>query len=178
MKTKQAGFTLIEVLVVISIIALLSSIVLASISQARIKAENSHRNSMIIQYRNALELYASSNGGKYPNITPGTAVCLGTYTTWPGNKCGISINKSNHSSTLDNSLSNYISGFPPISNKEITLVLGSWLGATYQCLSPQCNMVDMKWYLQGDNLSCGPGILLNNNAGNTGATVCDLILGP
>ena len=54
---KKKGFTSIELLVVISIIGLLSSVVLASLNQARIKARDSQRKQDIIQVRNALELY-------------------------------------------------------------------------------------------------------------------------
>ncbi|MFH1170666.1 MAG: type II secretion system protein [Candidatus Vogelbacteria bacterium] len=60
------GFTLIELLVVIAIISLLSSIVLASLGQARVKARDSKRVQDLIQLRNAMELYASDHNGLYP----------------------------------------------------------------------------------------------------------------
>jgi prepilin-type N-terminal cleavage/methylation domain-containing protein len=62
------GFTLIELLVVISIIALLSSVVLASLQTARGKARDSRRVQVLIQVRNALELYAADHGGLYPSV--------------------------------------------------------------------------------------------------------------
>ena len=65
MKASKA-FTLIELLVVISIISLLSSIVLASLSEARMKARDARRMSTLDQIQIALELYASENGGNYP----------------------------------------------------------------------------------------------------------------
>ena len=67
---KKSGFTLIELLVVISIIGLLSTIVLAAVNDARVKARNSAKNEIVLQYINALELYASSNGGVYPDSDP------------------------------------------------------------------------------------------------------------
>lgn len=60
------GFTLIELLVVIAIIGLLSSVVLASLSTARMKANDAKRQVTLKQVSIALELYALDNGGKYP----------------------------------------------------------------------------------------------------------------
>ncbi len=59
------GFTLIELMVVISIIGLLSSIVLASLKDARDKANVTKFKAEIKQMINALELYRGDNG-KYP----------------------------------------------------------------------------------------------------------------
>ena len=54
------GFTLVELLVVISIIGLLSSIVIVSLNTARMKARNAARNAAIEQLRTALTLGSSS----------------------------------------------------------------------------------------------------------------------
>jgi prepilin-type N-terminal cleavage/methylation domain-containing protein len=59
------GFTLIELLVVIAIIGLLASIVLASLSTARIKGQDAARISDVKSLEAALELYYSNNNG-YP----------------------------------------------------------------------------------------------------------------
>jgi len=65
MINKRKGFTLIELLVVIAIIGLLSSVILASLSSARMKARDAKRLSDMRQVMIALELYYSDNG-KYP----------------------------------------------------------------------------------------------------------------
>jgi len=62
----QKGFTLVELLVVISIISLLSSVILTSIGTAKESATESNISSTLLQVRTALELYHSTNG-KYPN---------------------------------------------------------------------------------------------------------------
>ena len=71
----KRGFTLIELLVVIAIIGVLSSIVIASLNNARSKARDAQRISDIRQLKIALELYYYSNNNTYP-----------TNTSWP-NDC-------------------------------------------------------------------------------------------
>lgn len=61
----KRGFTLIELLVVIAIIGVLSSVVMASLNTARIKARDASRISQLGQIRSALELYYLDNGS-YP----------------------------------------------------------------------------------------------------------------
>jgi prepilin-type N-terminal cleavage/methylation domain-containing protein len=63
----QNGFTLIELMVVISIIGTLSTIVLGSLQQARMQANDSKRLQEIQQMQTALELYRDDHGGQYPN---------------------------------------------------------------------------------------------------------------
>lgn len=75
-KKFRAGFTLIELLVVISIISLLSSIVMASLSVARTRAQDSKRISGLIQVRNAIELYASENHNPLYVSTNSTWACF------------------------------------------------------------------------------------------------------
>jgi prepilin-type N-terminal cleavage/methylation domain-containing protein len=74
-----AGFTLIELMVVVAIIALLSSIVLVSLSSARNKAKEARVQTEIHNIKLALEEYNTQYGG-YPNPNPGTATayCIGS----------------------------------------------------------------------------------------------------
>ncbi|HWU24331.1 MAG TPA: type II secretion system protein [Candidatus Paceibacterota bacterium] len=67
---RSRGFTLIELLVVIAIIGLLSSIVLASLNTARLKARDAQRLSDLHNIRLALELYYDANGS-YPSSSNG-----------------------------------------------------------------------------------------------------------
>jgi prepilin-type N-terminal cleavage/methylation domain-containing protein len=65
----ERGFTLIELMVVITIIGLLASTVLAAVSSARITARDTTRVQVVKELQKALELYRNTNGGNYPCAT-------------------------------------------------------------------------------------------------------------
>lgn len=105
---QQNGFTLVELLMVISIIGLLSSIVLASLATARAKARDMVRLSDLKQLQIALEMYRTDNGA-YP-----ATFAVGDSTVWKAgmNNC---VNGVSGSGYLDSDLSNggYIHGVAP-----------------------------------------------------------------
>jgi prepilin-type N-terminal cleavage/methylation domain-containing protein len=73
------GFTLIELLVVVAIVAMLSSVILASLGTARVRSRDVKRIATLTQIRNALELYHADNG-QYPArnaAQSGSAACGG-----------------------------------------------------------------------------------------------------
>lgn len=76
---QSRGFTLIELMVVIAIIGLLSVIVLGALSEAREGARDAKRLQDVDAVVNALELYATSNGGLYPAASAGATPCGGAY---------------------------------------------------------------------------------------------------
>lgn len=70
-----SGFTIIELLVVISVIALLASVIMVSLNSARAKARNAKRVSDLLQIQTALELYYDDNN-RYP-VTGWRSQCAG-----------------------------------------------------------------------------------------------------
>ncbi|MEI7765045.1 MAG: prepilin-type N-terminal cleavage/methylation domain-containing protein [bacterium] len=100
------GFTLVELLVVISIISLLSSIVLVALGNVRVKARDAVRVSDVKQLARAFQLAADSNGGVYPSNAMAGA-CLGinsSSTCWMGSISG--------NQTINNIILNFIPKIP------------------------------------------------------------------
>lgn len=78
-KSKKRGFTLVELMVVVSIISLLSSIVLAAVKDARERAKARAFRSEVTQFITGIELYKAEKG-TYPG-TELTAVDVEIRTT-------------------------------------------------------------------------------------------------
>jgi prepilin-type N-terminal cleavage/methylation domain-containing protein len=71
MNRKILGFTLIEVLVVISIIAVLSAVIYANFGEARESARDKIRKTSLKEVALALEVYKSQKGEYPPNCASG-----------------------------------------------------------------------------------------------------------
>ena len=66
-KLKQ-GFTLVEIMVVVGIIALLVALALPGLLRARISANESSAQATLKSVSNALEAYSVNNGNAYPTV--------------------------------------------------------------------------------------------------------------
>lgn len=168
-RNSSGGFTLIELLVVISIIALLSTVVLAAVGDARAKARNSAKNSVVLEYMKALELYRSDNNGSYP-VTGVAPVCFG-YAT--GETCFGGLNGL---TTLTTSMSAYLpDGFAhknPLPAGALEL-----RGVTYLCTgTSSCSQYTLEWLLEKDLTDCPDESRQVDNIYNTGHTYCRMQL--
>jgi prepilin-type N-terminal cleavage/methylation domain-containing protein len=70
---KFKGFTVIEILVAISIIALLSTLAMTAVSQARIRGRDTRRKADLEQVRKALILYADEHNNSLPTTGFGSS---------------------------------------------------------------------------------------------------------
>jgi prepilin-type N-terminal cleavage/methylation domain-containing protein len=75
------GFTLIEMLVVISLIGILAALAMVSFSSVQKQARDTARKSDLKQYQTATESYASKNNGGYFVSATAQTASSGTYCT-------------------------------------------------------------------------------------------------
>jgi prepilin-type N-terminal cleavage/methylation domain-containing protein len=84
-KNERKGFTLIEILIVVAIIAILASVVLVGLGPTQQAGRDARRLSDIREVQNALELFYNKCGF-YPGSVSGAGVCAvgqpGTAATW------------------------------------------------------------------------------------------------
>ena len=108
----RKGFTLIELLVVIGIIALLSSIVLSSLTKAKAQANNTKQ---IADYKTVLGalIQFKQENGYYPTDTT-QYTCIGNYSD---NSCIYTNGTIAVSSQINNSLKKYLSSYNFIDQK-------------------------------------------------------------
>lgn|GEM_PF-2238449 len=193
-KNKQQAFTLVELLVVISIISLLASIVLSSINAARIKANNAAINRQVMQYANALELYRSQNNSYPISATQYACLGIGYDSSWcyqcqsgADANCGTT-GSYREGSTLSTDLKNALLSFipsPRIGTKKFyAFTVGvdyNWQGAVYQydAAVPASRLII--WMLQGTNQLCAKAqnfisVAVDNNYLTNGNTRCQATL--
>lgn len=183
----KRGFTLIELMVVISIMGLLSSVIMSAVNSARTKADNTQRNQIAEEYRKAIMLAYDANGGyPYPAVLS-TYYCLGDYSFFGlGNYntldvCG-NTSTGSYANDEDVSLETAVVQFlPSLPVMKVT----SWAsgsfnytykGPLYACTSQvngKCTVASLRWRLQGAGLTCIKGAT-NATAGNS--TLCTLSL--
>jgi prepilin-type N-terminal cleavage/methylation domain-containing protein len=149
----RSGFTLIEVLVVISIIGVLSAVVLSSFNIARLKAKNIQVLSQIDQYRKALALIYSDKGS-YPYLgNTNTQYCLGkapTDQTHCFNTYGSTMPVENE--VLVTELSRYIPDAPNPNREGVKYGSTEIKGSTYRCVTEvngHCVTAIITWLLHG-----------------------------
>jgi len=166
---KNRGFTLIELLVVIGIIALLSSIVLSSLTKAKAQADNTKQ---IADYRvvlNALLQFKQDNG-YYPSTNTLGDNCIGIYSD-SGCKKTSAVVPNNTS--VNSSLQKYLSSYNFV-DKTITIttliptIINDYKGFILSCKSggAQCQYGKLSFPALRNNNSC-PQIMSDVKAGDS-----------
>ncbi len=105
----QAGFTLVELMVAISIIGILSAIVYANFGESRASARDSIRKADLKSLQIAIELYKAQNGVYPLGCNGGTS---GATATWSGNVNGTNACPGNSTEYIIGLVPDYIAALP------------------------------------------------------------------
>ena len=153
----RTGFTLIELMVVISIISLLSSVVLSSLNYARQKGAQAAFIEEMFQYRNARALYKSTYG-YFPGQNSMGWVCLGANT-----ECGSTANITLPNASFNALLTPYIN---PVVLDPNPVYFGGYnfTGVMYDCsieVAGKCTQAVIVWKMPG-LVTCPIGALTSH----------------
>lgn len=161
------GFTIVELLIVIVVIAILAAITIVAYNGVQQRAKNSQVVSGVNAYIKALHLYKVDNGS-YPSINN---PCLGAGypedQCWQGDSGVRSVN-----STFDTVLGDYMKTKPTLATTRFSIGIGNNMraGAVYSTGPSR-----IVYYLQGAGQNCGIGGSSGVTEGNI-VTQCAIIL--
>ncbi|AHB42007.1 Prepilin-type cleavage/methylation protein [Candidatus Saccharibacteria bacterium RAAC3_TM7_1] len=123
---RPGGFTIVELLIVIVVIAILAAITIVAYNGIQTRAKNTKTINATAAWIKALRLYEADNGD-YPTVTS----CLGTTTTYPDNtQCWNNASWTVKSSFLT-LMQPYLSSFPEPDTTNIDTVNTPRRGALY-----------------------------------------------
>lgn len=107
--SRTRGFTIVELLIVIVVIAILAAITIVAYNGIQARAKNDQMVSSVRAYYQAFQNYANDNAGNYPTSNG----CLGQSTYYTSNPCYVGANSYNYSTSLNNALAPYMNNNSP-----------------------------------------------------------------
>ena len=163
---KISGFTFIELLVVISVITVLSTVILININRARDLSRNSEIVTATGQWIRALNMHFNEKGGYYPFASmPQAPICLGL-----PNVCAPWSPPINNG--FISAMDPYLSSTPNPNKDAITygnIFIKYRATYTTECLNGLCKRATVYFYLYGDQ-DCPYGAVKSYNI-NTQCTL-------
>lgn len=178
--TRRAGFTLVELLIVIVVIAILAAISIIAYNGIQQRAEEARIAAAVDSYYKVFEAAAVTNGS-YPDLGDG---CLGIASDYPAESpftsgACVMVNGTTNStlnSSLLSSLSSNISSLPSAKVAPVRVSFGPSQVYDYRGIwvSTHPTYFEFQYWLPG-NKNCPRGTTSYNSSAN--ATVCNLFWG-
>ena len=114
-KFSRSGFTIVELLIVIVVIAILAAITIVAFNGIQQRARNSQIVQGVTMYEKAIRLYQAGTGS-----LPAVTGCLGA--NYPSDQCWTGINGNRTvNALLDTMLSAYMSTKPTLSTRQLQI---------------------------------------------------------
>lgn len=160
---KQTGFTIVELLIVIVVIAILAAITIVTYSNIQTRARNTQTVSAANQYIKAISMYAAEKGS-YPNAA---GACLGTGYEYEGvaGRCGGSVTSLTEKAAFNTAIAEYMSGLPQLSTKNLQINSTNIRAGGYYDVLSGGTSARLYYILEGQQASCDAGGTKNATPG-------------
>ncbi len=176
MKRSGSGFTIVELLIVIVVIAILAAITIVAYNGITQQAKDSELLARVDAYTKILKLYKAQNGS-FPAINAGESgsannACLGNASEYPASApfasgaCDTLGTKT--SSSLVTALQNVTNPLPKGSIDISSDGTYSYRGLDYFTPGGSTSAIQLQYTMQGTGRKCGRGIAINSS----GTTIC------
>lgn len=169
-QSPKFGFTVVEILIVITVIGILATVSTVAYNGVTTRARNTQVAVVIEKYRDALVMYHAKYG-KYPTGNANNKTCMGL--GYPGGKCWKG--EIDENSTFMQELKKVAgSDFPMTANQTLGL-RGAWFATAAPGLSVNLDGAEENFLIysvEGDSTKCQLGPIAsdgtggNNNDGN------------
>ncbi len=167
--SKTRGFTIVELLIVIVVLAILVSVGVVNWTATLGRSQNETRKTELVQWKNTFALYKSRFGAYPPASTAGT-YCVGD--DFPGDRCGVNKNRLENT-TLNTNIAR-VTRLPAYGHPEVTSGSTSYLGPYVTITSG--GAYTLVGVLQGGPSDCPEGTT-STTAPVSGAVVyCNILL--
>lgn len=177
-KHQRTGFTIVELLIVIVVIAILAAITIVAYNGIQQRASNSQRIAAARTWVQALKSYATTNQ-KYPHVAGVYCIGESNITDFDANAdadCGVSNNVKHdytgYTTTFNTNLKTLMAKLPEFPGKPIQLTsalkgMGMlWRSETYDPTGENIpNVPTLIYFLEGANQDCVLGPLVTPYAG-------------